>query len=71
MAGDDPSPGGSGPQDEESHTAFRILRARFLSRDCGIGMTVYLGLLQRLPWRQGRISSDYIQIRLYEVILKE
>jgi phosphopantetheinyl transferase len=37
--------------DEESHTALKILRARFLSRDCGIGMTVWAGLSRRLQGR--------------------
>ena len=34
--------------DEESRTGLKILRARFLSRDCGIGMTAYAGLSHRL-----------------------
>ena len=29
--------------DEESRIALKMLRARFLSRDCGIGMTAYEG----------------------------
>jgi hypothetical protein len=36
-AGDDPSPGGFGPQAEESRSALIMLRARFLA---SLGMTV-------------------------------
>jgi hypothetical protein len=38
-AGDDPSPEGFGRQGEKSRAVLKILRARFLSRDCGIGVT--------------------------------
>jgi hypothetical protein len=48
VADDDPSPEGFGPQGEESRTALKTLRARFLSRDCGIGMTAWAGLSHRL-----------------------
>jgi len=34
--------------DEESRIALKTLRARFLSRDCGIGMTGYAGFSHRL-----------------------
>ena len=34
--------------DEESRTALKTLRARFLSRNCGIGMTRKFGLSHRL-----------------------
>jgi len=39
LANDDPSPEGFGPQGEESRTALKTLRARFLFRVWGIGMT--------------------------------
>jgi hypothetical protein len=39
--------------DQESRTALKVLKVRFLSRDYGIGMTAYAGLSRRLPWVEG------------------